>query len=124
MELTAKELFNQSYDPADPYWILKCYFGRMYEEGNFINCVESIVQKESFCVDGAYCNFPDMNSYYEEEHFVGVEFAYGYPAAEDETIIVSEEVCFNYVRMLCEIYLKVHSDKTEIIKRLLACIPD
>ncbi|HHL2558375.1 TPA: ribonuclease toxin immunity protein CdiI [Yersinia enterocolitica] len=81
------------------------------------------VERTSFHVDGAYCNFPDMNSCYEEEHFDGVEFAYGYPPEEDDTITVSEEVCFNYVRLACEKYLQLHPEDTDKVRILLTQLP-
>ncbi|MBQ4796989.1 ribonuclease toxin immunity protein CdiI, partial [Pectobacterium versatile] len=74
----SQELFGQPYDNNDPHWIIKAYFDRMYNDGYFGKAISYILHKDSFHVDGAYCSFPDMNSYYEEEHFEGVEFAYGY----------------------------------------------
>ncbi|MGT3350070.1 ribonuclease toxin immunity protein CdiI [Yersinia enterocolitica] len=118
-----KELFGQPYDGSDQYWVLKGYFDRMYNDGYFLKAIGYLVERTSFHVDGAYCNFPDMNSCYEEEHFDGVEFAYGYPPEEDDTITVSEEVCFNYVRLACEKYLQLHPEDTDKVKALLTQLP-
>ncbi|HFO6612835.1 TPA: ribonuclease toxin immunity protein CdiI, partial [Escherichia coli] len=79
--------------------------------------------KESYILDGIYCNFPDMNSYDESEHFEGVEFAVGYPPDEDDIVIVSEETCFEYVRLACEKYLQLHPEDTEKVNKLLSKIP-
>ncbi|MBS0057799.1 ribonuclease toxin immunity protein CdiI [Yersinia sp. Marseille-Q3913] len=118
-----KELFGQPYDESEPYWVIKGYFDRMYNDDVFLDAVSSLVKKIGFNCDGAYCNFPDMDSYYEEEHFDGVEFAYGYPPEEDDTVIVSEDVCFEYVRLACEKYLQLHPEDTNKVNTLLAQLP-
>ncbi|MBP2851617.1 ribonuclease toxin immunity protein CdiI [Dickeya oryzae] len=118
-----QELFGQPYDNNDPHWIIKAYFDRMYGDGFFLRTIELLTHKGALNTDGAYCHFPDMNSYYEEEHFEGVEFAYGYPPEEDDTIIVSEETCFKYVRLACEKYLQKHPEDEAKIKSLLEKMP-
>nr|WP_205562439.1 ribonuclease toxin immunity protein CdiI [Pectobacterium aquaticum] len=117
-----KTLFRQPYDSNDPYWVIKAYFDTMYGDGYFKKSVSYILERDSFHVDGAYCNFPDMNSCYEEEHFEGVEFAIGYPPTEEDTVIVSEEICYQYVRLACERYVKLHPEDAEKIKFLLDTI--
>ncbi|WP_145594372.1 ribonuclease toxin immunity protein CdiI [Yersinia aleksiciae] len=118
-----KELFGQPYDESDPYWVVKGYFDRMYNDDVFLDAVSSLVTKMGFSCDGAYCNFPDMDSYYDEDHFDGVEFAYGYPPEEDDTVIVSEETCFEYVRLACEKYLQLHPEDTNKVNTLLSQLP-
>ncbi|EKL0662061.1 ribonuclease toxin immunity protein CdiI, partial [Pseudomonas aeruginosa] len=54
-----KELFGQPYSESDPYWVVKGYFDRMYDDGYFIEAVGYIVKRWGFSTDGAYCNFPD-----------------------------------------------------------------
>ncbi|WP_241361022.1 ribonuclease toxin immunity protein CdiI, partial [Pseudomonas aeruginosa] len=66
-----KELFGQPYSESDPYWVVKGYFDRMYDDGYFIEAVGYIVKRWGFSTDGAYCNFPDENSPFDEEHFEG-----------------------------------------------------
>lgn len=117
------ELFGQPYDKTDPYWVLKSYFDLMVVDGYFLKSVNYLLSKDSFHVDGAYCSFPDLNSCYAEEHFEGVEFAYGYPTEEDDTVIVSEEICYQYVRLACEKYIKLHPEDTEKVSDLLAKLP-
>ncbi|MBA0206316.1 ribonuclease toxin immunity protein CdiI [Pectobacterium aroidearum] len=85
----------------------------MYEENRFLEAVKLLSRKWTLNIDGAYCNFPDMNSYDESEHFEGVEFAIGYPPTEEETIIVSEEICYQYVHLACERYVKFHPENAE-----------
>lgn len=106
----SKELFGQPYDKSDPYWIIKSYFDRMYGSGLFIKAIAYMAEKNSFHLDGAYCSFPDMDSCFEEEHFEGVEFAYGYPPDNSDTIIVSESICYKYLAKACDKYLKCHPE--------------
>ncbi|MFP3523291.1 ribonuclease toxin immunity protein CdiI [Pantoea sp. SIMBA_072] len=118
-----KELFGQPYHDDDPVWVVKAYFDRMYNDGGFLRAIELLMIKGALNKDGAYCHFPDMNSYDEEDHFEGVEFAYGYPPEEDDTVIVSEETCYQYVRLACEKYLHLHPEYTDKVNELLAKIP-
>ncbi|NPX61853.1 ribonuclease toxin immunity protein CdiI, partial [Pseudomonas aeruginosa] len=41
-------------------------------------------------------------------HFEGVEFSYGYPPKDEDTIVVSEAVCSKFIRLACEKYLQRH----------------
>jgi len=117
-----QELFGQPYERSDFYWVVKGYFDRMYDDGNFIRSIGYIVKRCGFSTDGAYCNFPDMDSPFEEEHFEGVEFAYGYPPADDETVVISEEACADFIRMACEKYLQRHPKEAAKIKEILGGI--
>lgn len=114
-----KELFGQPYSESDPFWIVKGYFDRMYNDDYFIEAVGYIVKKWGFSTDGAYCNFPDLDSFFEEEHFEGVEFAYGYPPRKEDTVIVSEEVCSKYIRLACEKYVTLHPEDAVKVKDIL-----
>ena len=40
-----KELFGQPYSESDPYWVVKGYFDRMYDDGYFIEAVGYIVKR-------------------------------------------------------------------------------
>ena len=114
-----KELFGQPYTDSDPYWIVKGYFDRMYHDGNFIKSLELLVKRWGFSTDGAYCNFPDLNSFFEEEHFEGVEFAYGYPPKNEDTVVVSEETCSKYIRLACDKYVSLHPEDTVKVREIL-----
>ena len=118
-----KELFTQQDVDDGLNLIVVSYFDRMYEDGDFIETIELFSSGGSLNKDGAYCNFPDMNSYDESEHFEGVEFAVGYPPSEVESVIVSEETCYHYVRLACERYLKFHPEDTEKVNSLLSKLP-
>lgn len=118
-----KFLFENPYDHFDLEGIIKNYFDLMYNEGRFLDAIENIVHKESYMLDGIYCIFPDMNSYDEDEHFEGVQFAVGYPPTDEDTVTVSEETCYHYVRLACEKYLRLHPEDTDKINELLAKIP-
>jgi len=107
------ELFGQPYDTSDPYWIVKGYFDVMYNNGRFIDAIEHISRKVGFSTDGAYCHFPDMNSYYEENHFTGIMFIYGY--LDSDEVIVGDETGYYFIKQACELYLKHHqADKVKI----------
>lgn len=118
-----KELFNQQDVDDGLNLVVVSYFDRMYEDGKFLEVLEFLSKKKTLNVDGAYCNFPDMDSYDEGEHFEGVEFAVGYPPSEADTVIVSEKTCYHYVRLACEKYLKLHPEDMEKVNELLAKIP-
>jgi len=74
-----KKLFEMSDVYTGLNEIILGYFNIMSSDRSFLEFIEHIVKKVGFNTDGAYCNFPDMNSYDESEHFEGVEFAVGYP---------------------------------------------
>lgn len=114
-----KELFGQPYSESDPFWIVKAYFDRMYNDDYFIEAVGYIVKRWGFSTDGAYCNFPDENSSYDEERFEGVQFAYGYPPKDEDTVVVSESVCSEYLRLACEKYLERNPKDAAKVKELL-----
>ncbi|MEK9498499.1 ribonuclease toxin immunity protein CdiI [Photorhabdus sp. P32] len=116
-----KFLFELPYDHSNFDWIIKSYFDLMYNDERFLDAVENIVQKESFMLDGVYCFFPDMNS--EDEYFEGVQFVVGYPPTDEDTITVSEEICYHYVRLACEKYLEFHPEDTTKVNELLAKMP-
>ncbi|MBS9443882.1 ribonuclease toxin immunity protein CdiI [Photorhabdus heterorhabditis] len=116
-----KFLFELPYDHSNFDWIIKSYFDLMYNDERFLDAVENIVQKESFMLDGVYCFFPDANS--EDEYFEGVQFAVGYPPTDEDTITVSEETCYHYVRLAGEKYLELHPEDTDKVNELLAKIP-
>lgn len=114
-----KELFGQPYTDLDPYRVVKGYFDRMYHDGDFIKCLELLVKKWGFSTDGAYCNFPDLNGFFEEEKFEGVEFAYGYPPEEEDTIVVSEAIFSKYIKLACEKYVNIHPEDSVKVKAIL-----
>ncbi|PQQ22258.1 ribonuclease toxin immunity protein CdiI [Photorhabdus hindustanensis] len=118
-----QELFGQPYDHSDPHWIVKSYFDRMYNDGHFLEAIELLSKKGALSTDGSYCHFPNMNSYYEEDRFEGVMFIYGYSPDDDDEVIVSEEICYKYVRLACEKYLYRHPEDKDKINALLAKMP-
>lgn len=119
----SKNLFEMSDVYSGLNEVVVGYFNIMSSGRNFLEVIEHIVGRVGFNTDGAYCNFPDMNSFDESEHFEGVEFAVGYPPSEAETVIVSEKACDQYVRLACEKYLHLHPEDTDKINELLARIP-
>lgn len=114
------ELFGQPYDESDPTWPVKGYFDRMYNEGDFLGAIEYVLKGYGYKVNGAYCNFPDMNSPFEEEHFDGVEFSYGYLREYQGTVVVNCETFFEHVRQACDKYLERHPEDSEQVADLLS----
>lgn len=119
-----KELFNKDDIDSGLNSIVISYFERIFDDNKFLEAIELLSKKWTLCVDGAYCNFPDLNSFDESEHFEGVEFAVGYPPTEEDTVIVSESVCFYYLKLACDRYLKFYPEDTEKIQELLSKIPE
>ncbi|MGJ0478603.1 ribonuclease toxin immunity protein CdiI [Pantoea agglomerans] len=119
----SKNLFEMSDVYSGLNEVVVGYFNIMSSGRDFLEVIEHIVGRVGFNTDGAYCNFPDMNSFDESEHFEGVEFAVGYPPSEAETVIVSEKTCYQYVRLASEKYLRLHPEDTDKINELLAKIP-
>ncbi|MCO6540641.1 MAG: ribonuclease toxin immunity protein CdiI [Gilliamella sp.] len=115
---------NKLFDNYDlnVHEIITTYFNIMYSDGQFLETIYYLINKIGFSTDGAYCYFPDMNSYDENDHFKGIGFDIGYPPTEDDKIIVSEETFYYYVRLACEKYLKIHPEDTNKINKLLAKI--
>ena len=117
-----KKLFDQPHDKLDKFWVLKLYFNIMYSDGNFIDAVERISRKWGFSTDGAYCRFPDMSGFDAEDHFEGVEFTYGI-LPNESSVVVSENVCFEFVKLACEIYIYRHPESFSEIKEIVNRIP-
>lgn len=63
-----------------------------------------------------------MNSYFEEDHFEGVRFSSGYILEEDASVIVSDEVFRDYLKLACDKYLKFHSGNAGKVHKLLSCL--
>lgn len=118
-----KNLFEMSDVHSGLNEVIVGYFNIMFSDKKILDAIENIIKKVGFNTDGAYCNFPDMESYDESEHFEGVEFAVGYPPSEADTIIVSEEICYYYIRLSIERYAKLHPEDTEKVNGLLAKLP-
>ncbi|MCA6222963.1 ribonuclease toxin immunity protein CdiI [Photorhabdus antumapuensis] len=103
--------------------MITTYFDIMYSDNRLLEAIGYLIKKIGFSTDGAYCHFPDMNSYDEEDHFEGVQFIVGYPPTDEDTMTVSEEICYHYVRLACEKYLEFHPEDTTKVNELLAKMP-
>lgn len=114
-----RELYGQPYDKRDQFWVVKCYMDMVYLDGFFVRAVDCIVRKIGFSIDGAYCSFPDLNSFFDEEHFVGVEFSCGYPPTQEDTVLVSEVDCAKLVRLSCDKYIALHPEDEKEISTIL-----
>lgn len=114
-----KNLFSTSDLDAGLDLIITSYFDRIYEDGNFIKMLVLLSNKISMSTDGAYCHFPDINSFDESDHFEGVELAIGYPPLEKDTIITSDATFYEYIRLACDRYIQIHpKEKVKVCKLL------
>lgn len=106
------------FDDSDSQWVAKCYFDRMNELGAFVKAVDYISRGCGYGFDGAYCAFPDADSFYEEDRFDGVRFMYGY-GSDAETLFLSEVECFALMESACKSYVESGGERGgEIVKIL------
>ncbi|NHR04294.1 ribonuclease toxin immunity protein CdiI [Chromobacterium haemolyticum] len=114
-----KELFGQPYDESDPNWVVLAYLDRMYNDGKFIEAIESISDGVGLSVDGAYCHFPFMDSFYDDDRFKGVKFIYGYSVdGDDDEVIVSLDVCLSLINVASAKYIKNHPEDERVVKEV------
>lgn len=114
-----KYLFDLPREPEDPLWVFKNCFDIIYDRGNFLSAVDLIVKKNGFIYEGSYCFFPDMDDYDEELHFEGVMFVFG-DYEPEEKLMVTEQQCFELVKMACEKYVSKHPEDAEKVQNILA----
>jgi hypothetical protein len=113
-----KNLFDEEYDRASPDWVVAAYFNWMYDYGYFLDVVEALTKRWGFATDDFSCDFPDTDSYYEEDHFDGVKFVFG-AAFDPEVVIVSEDECFQRLSEACDSYLRLHPEDSDQVRRAL-----
>jgi hypothetical protein len=121
-----KELFSQSDVDSGLNLIIMSYFDRVYEDNNFLKVIDYMVQRIGFSTDGAYCHFAcEYDGFLDDMIFEeGVFFAIGYPPEKEDEIVVSEAICYHYVHLACEKYLKLHPEDTDKVNDLLTKIPN
>lgn len=92
----------------NPDRTIKLCFSIFYNDGVFLKAIYYILAKhDTFYVEGTYCFYPDFNSPDPEDHFLGVEFVWGFNLP-DWIVHVPESVCFTYAKQACEHFLKLH----------------
>ncbi len=95
----------EAYDDRDPQWVAKAYFDRIYELGIFVRVGGQLSSGNGYGVDGAYCAFPDPDSFYEEDRFEGVRFIYGQGDGA-ETLFLSGAEFFALMEAACKSYVE------------------
>lgn len=108
-------LFDALADRSDPKWIAKRYFDEIYESGDFIEVVTLLAKRWGCITDDVGCRFPDMESYFQEDHFEGVWFAFALPLPEFNEIIVSDVEFAVLLDEACSRYLALHPSDAEVI---------
>lgn len=109
------QLFDNPHDRFDPEWIIRSYMDWIYDSGYFVEMVSNVVKRCSFTTDDVACRFPDKDSYFEEDHFEGVEVIVALGAPDPDEIIVPESVFWTYLRMACKKYLDKHPGDRMVI---------
>ncbi|WP_336845002.1 ribonuclease toxin immunity protein CdiI [Providencia rettgeri] len=70
------------------------------------------MKRHGCCVNETDCTFPDLDD--PIYHFEGIMFS-----VYSGEAIVPESVGFNYVRLACERYIKLHPDDQKTVNILL-----
>lgn len=117
------QLFGTPYDRSSSEWVVHNYFDWIYDSGYFVEMVSHVAKKWGFTTDDVGCRFPDMDSYFEEDHFEGVELIAAMGAPDPDEVIVSEEVFWGYLRDACSKYVDRHPEDRDVMVRLLDNIP-
>lgn len=103
---TQKELFAKVDCRIDRDYNAKTFLNSMYEQGCFIESIDSIVHRENVVVDYDCCLFPDFSSDEPASHFdEGVKFA-----LFDNELIISEAACAALVDQACAKYVELHPE--------------
>ncbi|WP_075676580.1 ribonuclease toxin immunity protein CdiI [Stenotrophomonas sp. TD3] len=110
------------YDDRDPQWVAKSYFDRIYELGIFVKVIGHLSCGNGYGVDGAYCAFPDPDSFYEEDRFDGVRFIYG-DGEGAEILFLSEGEFVSLMQEACKFYVESGGEGGDEVIRLLSKSP-
>lgn len=102
----------------DREWVIKDFFNSINLYGRFIYGIQHVVNRVGFVIDETFCLYPDWEDSDPECHFEGIMF--GVWKGE---IIVPESVGFEYTRLACEKYLKLHPEDTDKLNELLIKLP-
>jgi len=111
-------LFEKIDYENDGEWVLKDFFNSLNLQGKLLYGVDNIIKRCGFVINETYCHYPDLQDIDPDFHFEGIMFG-----VWEGEIVVSEKVGFEYVRLACENYVKLHPEDKEKINELLAKIP-
>ena len=98
-------------DMDNPERTIKYCFSVFYHDGVFLEAIYCILAEyDTFCIEGTYCFYPDFNSLDPRDHFLGIEFVWGFDLP-DWVVRVPESVCFAYAKQACEHFLELHPEQ-------------
>ncbi len=109
-----KQLFENIDYNNDPEWVIKEFFNSIYSQHKFLWALPFILKRHGCCVNETDCTFPDLDDPDPIYHFDGIMFS-----VYSGEVIVPESVGFNYVRLACERYIKLHPDDQKTVNTLL-----
>lgn len=92
-------------DILDKFSIAKLFFNLVYQDNYFLDVINHLTNRRGFVFNDIGCIFPDIDSYYEEDHFNGVCFFIG-----EQELIVSDNEFKNLLRDACEKYNEIHPE--------------
>lgn len=119
MHIQGNTLFEERVDTSNPRWIVKQYFDDMYGSGNYVEALLHLTMRRGFGNDDAVCRFPDMGSYFEEDHFEGVEFCVWLPLPEPYEIIISQVEFCEWLTEASARYVAKHPSESALIAEAL-----
>ncbi|MGK7379751.1 ribonuclease toxin immunity protein CdiI [Planococcus sp. 1R117A] len=89
----------------------------------FLGALESFSQNQGFSVDYHNCEFFHEMHPLEEEYFTdGVRFTIDVSHAYESEVIVTFETFYKYLLKVSDIYLEMHPQDSQEVKRLLEII--
>lgn len=112
------QLFGLWTDQNDLDWVLFAYFDRIYGAGLFVQMLECLTKRCGFGVDDVDCRFLDLNGFDAEDHFCGVQFAYGI-VCEPDVVIVSDEDFFTCLSMACSRYVEENPESADQVRSMM-----
>ncbi|MDF7758536.1 ribonuclease toxin immunity protein CdiI [Kosakonia cowanii] len=108
-----KKLFEGIDYENDPEWVIKEFYNSIYSQHKFLWALPFILKRYGCCVNETDCTFPDLDDPDPMCHFERIMFSvYG------GEMIVPEFLGFNYVRLTCESYIKLHPDDQKTVNDL------
>ena len=119
-----KYLFGSREHPADA-WVVERFFDEMYNNGQerFIWVVSLIASRRGFVDDDSSCNFPDWTSFFEEDHFVGVQFGVYRPSPFAREVLVTDDECRRFLLEACRRFVCLHPEHAGAIESALSTPP-
>lgn len=112
------QLFGSWANRNEPDWVVFAYFDWIYGAGLFMQMLKCLTKRWGFGTDDVDCSFPDLNRFDADDHFCGVQFAYGI-LFEPDVVIVSDEDFSTYLSMACSRYLEEKPEYADRVRSMM-----